>query len=187
LLENTTTNVPTVNALFSLMCFHASRFEARIDPEGAAILYEDQDEQLWNKELIGQGIHYLNQASTGNSLTKYHLEAAIAYWHTHKADSFEKWDNILQLYNQLLILEYSPIIAMNRTYALAKVKGKVAAIQEAEKLNLADNHLYFSLLGNLYTGIDNKKALLHFNKALEIAITPLDKKVILKNIGKLQS
>jgi RNA polymerase sigma-70 factor (ECF subfamily) len=115
------------------------------------------------------------------------LEAAIAYWHTHKADSFEKWDNILQLYNQLLILEYSPIIAMNRTYALAKVKGKVAAIQEAEKLNLADNHLYFSLLGNLYTGIDNKKALLHFNKALEIAITPLDKKVILKNIGKLQS
>ncbi|WP_090887805.1 RNA polymerase sigma factor [Pedobacter rhizosphaerae] len=187
LLENPKTNTPAVNALFSLMCFHSSRFEARIDPEGAAILYEDQDEQLWNKELIEQGIHYLNQASTGKNLTKYHLEAAIAYWHTHKANTFEKWDNILQLYNQLLVLEYSPIIAMNRTFALTKVKGKPAAIQEAEKLNLANNHLYFSLLGDLYTGIDNQKALLHFNKALEMASTPLDKKVILKNIGKLQS
>lgn len=185
LLENPNTNTPAVNALFSLMCFHASRFAARTNTEGAAILYEDQDEHLWNKELIERGIYYLNKASTGDNLTKYHLEAAIAYWHTHKADTDEKWDNILQLYNQLLILEYSPVVAMNRTYALAKVKGKAIAILEAEKLQLSDNHLYYSLLGDLYAGIDNPKALNSFKKAHQLASTDSDKQLILRNIEKL--
>ncbi|MNK48363.1 RNA polymerase sigma factor SigX [compost metagenome] len=185
LISNAITDVPAVNALFSLMCFHASRFDARTDAGGTAILYEDQDEKLWNKELIDQGIHYLNRASKGNTLTKYHLEAAIAYWHTHKADRAEKWENILQLYNQLLILEYSPIIAMNRTFALAKTNGKAVAIAEAEKLNLNDNHLYFSLLGNLYSGIDDQKALKHFNTAIDLAVTAADKKMIEKSIQKL--
>jgi len=185
LISNAITDVPAVNALFSLMCFHASRFDARTDAGGTAILYEDQDEKLWNKELIDQGIHYLNRASKGNTLTKYHLEAAIAYWHTHKADRAEKWENILQLYNQLLILEYSPIIAMNRTFALAKTNGKAVAIAEAEKLNLNDNHLYFSLLGSLYSGIDDQKALKHFNTAIDLAVTAADKKMIEKSIQKL--
>jgi len=185
LISNAITDVPAVNALFSLMCFHASRFDARTDASGTAILYEDQDEKLWNKELIEQGIYYLNRASKGNTLTKYHLEAAIAYWHTHKTDRAEKWENILQLYNQLLILEYSPIIAMNRTFALAKTNGKAVAIAEAEKLNLNDNHLYFSLLGNLYSGIDDQKALKHFNTAIDLAVTAADKKMIEKSIQKL--
>ena len=185
LISNTITDLPAANALFALMCFHASRFDARTDADGTPVLYEEQDEKLWNRELIDQGIYYLNRASTGNTLSKYHLEAAIAYWHTHKADSAEKWENILQLYNQLLILEYSPIIAMNRTFALAKTNGKTAAIAEAEKLELNDNHLYFSLLGNLYSGIDNEKALKHFKTATDLAVTEADKKMIDKSIQKL--
>ncbi|QIL38031.1 sigma-70 family RNA polymerase sigma factor [Pedobacter sp. HDW13] len=185
LISNPLTDLPPANALFALMCFHASRFDARADADGTPILYGDQDEKLWNKELIEQGIYYLNRASKGDTLTKYHLEAAIAYWHTHKADRAEKWENILQLYNQLLILEYSPIIAMNRTFALAKTNGKAVAIAEAEKLNLDDNHLYFSLLGNLYTGIDDQKALKHFKTAIDLAVTAADKKMIDKSIQKL--
>lgn len=185
LISNTITDLPAANALFALMCFHASRFDARTDADGTPVLYEEQDEKLWNRELIDQGIYYLNRASTGNTLSKYHLEAAIAYWHTHKADSAEKWENILQLYNKLLILEYSPIIAMNRTFALAKTKGKAAAIAEAEKLELNDNHLYFSLLGNLYSRIDNEKALKHFKTATDLAVTEADKKMIDKSIQKL--
>src|SRR5260221_1795625 len=118
LVENESTNKPAVNALLSLMCFHASRFDARIRQNGEIVLYEDQDTCLWDKELIVQGEFYLNKAAEGNEISKYHLEAAIAYWHTHKEDSEEKWENILQLYNKLLIIEYSPIAALNRTYAL---------------------------------------------------------------------
>jgi RNA polymerase sigma factor (sigma-70 family) len=185
LIENEGTNKPAVNALFALMCFHSSRFEARMNENGETILYEDQDETLWNKELINKGKEYLSKSSTGNKISKYHLEAGIGYWHTHKEDTTEKWENILQLYNSLLILEYSPIAALNRTYALAKTSGKAVAIKEAEKLNLSDNHFYYSLLGNLYTDIDNEKALQHFRTALNLANTIADKSTIIKNIDRL--
>jgi RNA polymerase sigma-70 factor (ECF subfamily) len=97
------------------------------------------------------------------------LEAGIAYWHTIKADTKEKWENILQLYNQLLLIEYSPIVALNRTYALSKANSKEEAIVEAEKLKLAENHLYHSLLGELYMGIDNRKAISYFQAAFKLA------------------
>lgn len=182
LAENEPTNKPAVNALLSLMCFHSSRFEARINEEGETVLYSDQDTTLWNKDLIDKGIYYLNQASKGNKLSKYHFEAGIAYWHTHKEDTTEKWENILQLYNQLLQIEYSPIAALNRTFALAKANGKGKAIIEAEKLQLTDNHFYYSLLGYLYTDVDNEKALKHFKTALSLANSGADKAVITKNI-----
>ena len=186
LIENPTTNLPTANALLSLMCFHSSRFDARTNENGETILYQDQDETLWNQELIEKGQFYLVQASTGNKLSKYHLEASIAYWHTQKEDTPEKWQNILQLYNHLLILEYSPIAALNRTFALAKTNGKQAAIIEAEKLNLTENPFYYSLLGNLYTDIDNKKAFQNFEKALQITSSPADKATIIKNINLIK-
>ncbi len=133
LLENPSTNLPPVNALLSLMCFQSSRFEARTDASGETVLYNDQDTSLWDQQLIMQGEYYLNMASQGQVLSKYHLEAGIAYWHTIKEDSAEKWEQILQLYNHLLQLEYSPMAALNRTYALSKANGKAEAIAEAEK------------------------------------------------------
>jgi RNA polymerase sigma-70 factor (ECF subfamily) len=186
LIENPTTNLPAASALLSLMCFHSSRFDARTNENGETILYQDQDESLWNQELIEKGQFYLIQASTGNKLSKYHLEASIAYWHTQKEDTPEKWQNILQLYNHLLILEYSPIAALNRTFALAKTNGKHEAIIEAEKLNLTQNPFYYSLLGNLYTDIDNKKAIQNFEKALQITTSPADKATIIKNINSIK-
>lgn len=186
LVENETTDKPAVNALLSLMCFHSSRFEARTNQNGEMVLYDDQDETLWNQELIDKGAYYLSRASRGDTLTRYHLEAGIAYWHTHKEDSAEKWENILQLYNHLLIREYSPLAALNRTFALAKVKGKQVAIAEAEKLRLTDNHFYYSLLGHLYSGLDNQKAMQHFQTALKLAFSAADKAIIFKKIEQLE-
>lgn len=187
LIGNEQTNQPNVNALFALMCFHSSRFKARKNETGEMILYEDQDETLWDQELIAKGTFHLHEASQGNEISKYHLEATIAYWNTQKADTKEKWENILQLYNRLLQLEYSPIAALNRTYALAKANGKHEAIIEAEKLDLPGNHFYFVLLGELYTGMDNKKAEQHFQKAISIAKTQSDKQTIQKKIDKLSA
>jgi len=185
LVENQLTNKPQVNALLSLMCFHASRFEARFNRNGEVILYEDQDTNLWNVELISKGAYFLKRATGGNTISKYHLEAGIAYWHTQKDDTREKWENILQLYNQLLQIEYSPIAALNRTFALSKANSKQEAITEAEKLNLADNHFYFALLGELYTGIDNIKAKQNFQKAFSLARTVIDKQTIQKKLENL--
>ena len=187
LIQNETTNLPETNALMALMCFHSSRFEARTSENGEIILYQDQDQSLWNQELIDKGTYFLSKSSTGNTLSKYHLEAGIAYWHTKREDTVKKWEHILELYNNLIILEYSPIVALNRTYALSKVKSKEEAITEAEKLNLTDNHFYYSLLGNLYTDFDNKKALQQFETALVLAKTLADKNIISKNIEQLIS
>lgn len=185
LIENKQTNQPEVNALFSLMCFHSSRFDARQNEDGEAILYYDQDESRWNYELIAQGSYFLQKASQGDTISKYHLEAGIAYWFTIKEDTPEKWNTILQLYNQLLTLEYSPIAALNRTFVLSKAKGKSEAIIEAEKLKLIDNCFYFSLLGELYKSIDNDKAKINFQKAVELAKTKTDRQLLQKQIDKL--
>jgi len=185
LIENEQTNQPSVNALLSLMCFHASRFEARKNENGELILYHDQDEKRWNYELISKGMYFLNMASQGNKISNYHLEASIAYWHTIKEDTKEKWENILQLFNQLLQIKYSPIAALNRTYALSKANGKAEAIIEAEKLNLKDNHYYYTLLGELYRDIDAIKAKQNLEKALSLAKTETDKSTIQKKIDEL--
>ena len=185
LIENTATNKPQVNALLSLMCFHASRFDARVDRHGQLILYDDQDVSLWNTDLISKGGYFLNAAASGNKISTYHLEAGIAYWNTRKEDTREKWENILQLYNRLLQIEYSPIAALNRTYALSKANGRDAAILEAEKLDLQDNHFYFLLLGNLYENFDKARARTNFEKAYSLAKTQSDKHAIQKKIDEL--
>jgi RNA polymerase sigma factor (sigma-70 family) len=178
LLENEKTGLPAAHALYALMCFHASRFASRKDNSGAIILYDDQDESLWDQELVARGAWHLHKASVGNSFSRYHLEAAIAYWHTQKAGTPEKWESILQLYNQLLLLHYNPIAALNRTYALYKANGRQQAIQEALQLQLTGNHYYHILLGELYKETDTALARRHFEKALSIAINPTERKMI---------
>ncbi|TGK10493.1 sigma-70 family RNA polymerase sigma factor [Leptospira selangorensis] len=184
LVENQITSKPQVYALLSLMCFHTSRFEARQDENGDQILYQDQNTNLWNYELIKKGEIFLNKAASGTKLTTYHLEAGIAYWHTQKEDTKEKWENILQLYNRLLQLQYSPIAALNRTYALSKANGKEEAIIEAEKLELKENHFYFALLGELYLDINTIKSEENFRKALSLAKTSQAKISIQKKIDQ---
>lgn len=186
LTENAITNKPRVNALLALMSFHASRLEARVDNEGAMILYEDQEEARWNQDLIRQGEHFLDRAAFGDKLSKYHLEAGIAWLHTQKTDTREKWENILQLYNHLVSFEYSRIAALNRTYALARARSKQEALDEAKKLALENNHLYFALLGFLYTGMDDHEAKRNFERAIDLSKTTSEKRILIEKINRLK-
>jgi RNA polymerase sigma factor (sigma-70 family) len=185
LLENRKTGLPPAHALYALMCFHSSRFASRISVNGELILYADQDETLWDKELVGKGAWHLYLASHGNSLSRYHLEAAIAYWHTQKEDTPEKWELILKLYNQLLQVHYSPIAALNRTYALYKANGSGQAIREAENLQLTGNHYYHILLAELYKETDTILSRHHLQKALALTSNATEKKLILDKIAGL--
>jgi RNA polymerase sigma factor (sigma-70 family) len=182
LAEYERTNFPKTNALIALMCFHSSRFNARQTNETPFVLYEDQDEKLWDNELINQGIYFLDRSAQGNELTSYHIEARIAYWHCIKEDTKEKWEEVLQLYNQLQQINYSPSVALNRIFAMYKAKGKQEALREAEKLQSYNNHFYFLLLGELYTGIDAIKAKSNFHKAYFLAKTKAEKQNIQEKI-----
>jgi predicted RNA polymerase sigma factor len=185
LLENKSTSCPSAQALLALMCFHSSRFNARKSASGEPILYADQDESLWNRALISRGAELLHQASQGNLLSKYHIEASIAYWHTVKEDTQEKWERILKLYDHLLHFGFAPIAALNRIYALAKVKGNAVAILEAERIQLTRNRYYFILLSELYQPTNLEQARQHLNRALALTTTATDFATIQRQIDRL--
>jgi RNA polymerase sigma factor (sigma-70 family) len=179
------TNLPKTNALMALMCFHASRFDARQTDDNGLILYDEQNEELWDTELIKQGMHFFDLSFQGNEISSYHIEARIAYWHCIKEDSPEKWEDILHLYDQLLMINYSPGVALNRIFALYKVKGANVALIEAGKIYSTHNHFYFLLLGELYSSVDKHKAKANFEKAHSLAKTQTEKQGILEKINKL--
>jgi RNA polymerase sigma factor (sigma-70 family) len=185
LSDDERTDLPKTNALLALMCFHSSRLAARETGEETLILYDEQDERLWDLGLVGQGMRFLALSAEGNEVSSYHLEAGIAYWHCIKEDTMEKWTGILGLYDQLLKINYSPSVALNRIYALYKTRGREPALTEALKLGLENDHFYFALLGELYKGLDNDRARANFENAYALAKTQTEKQSILKKIGTL--
>ena len=184
LTRNPLTNTPQTNALLALMCFQSSRLDARTNETGEAVLFEEQNKNQWNIELIEQGNYYLVEACTGNEVSKYHLEAAIAYWHTTPTDT-DKWKHILQLYNQLVQIEYSPMTALNRTFAFAKVYGNQQTISEAKKLKLEENGHYHALLGYLYSGTNAANAIAHYQKAVRLSKSVPEQKTLKRELERL--
>lgn len=185
LIESPLTNKPIVNALLALMYFHASRLNARMNEQGEHILYDEQNTDLWDKDMISTGAMYLHRSANGNNLSKYHIEAMIAYWRTQKMDTRQKWETVLALYDKLLMIAYSPVAALNRAYVLSKTHGNDEAIAAAREPDLKNNRFYFMLLGHLYTGIDNQQALFNYGKALTLAKTEADKNLIIKKMSSL--
>ncbi|MBC9797043.1 RNA polymerase subunit sigma [Sinomicrobium sp. FJxs] len=185
LSEYEKTNLPKTNALIALMCFHASRFDARQSEGNNFILYKHQNPELWDKTLIKQGMRFLELSARGEEISSYHLEAKIACWHCYREDTAEKWEDILQLYDSLLKLNYSPVVALNRIYALYKAEGERAALEEAEGLNMEGSHFYYVLLGELYKNMNREKARASLKKAYALAGTPPEKEEIQKQINGL--
>lgn len=185
LTENQLTSVAQTNALLALMCYQSSRLDARTNSKNEVILFEQQDKSLWDKTLIEKGNYYLVNACKGNEISKYHLEAGIAYWHMAPTDE-NRWPHILQLYNQLILIEYSPITALNRTFAFAKVYGKRQAIPEAEKLNLIESNYYYELLGYLYTDTNIDQAINCYEKAIGLTKSKTEKQTLTKEIKRLK-
>jgi RNA polymerase sigma-70 factor (ECF subfamily) len=132
LSENKYCDHPNVHALIALMCFHTSRFEARVDENQELVDLEHQDREKFDRDLIFIGIQHLEKASIAvQSPSSYHMEAVVSYYHCI-AQSFEKtdWPAILHLYDLQLQRQYSPIVQLNRIVPYYKVHGAKAAMQE---------------------------------------------------------
>lgn len=185
LLDSPLTNKHPTNALLSLMCFHASRLEARQSDDGTIVLYDDQSRDLWDSELVEKGFYYLQQASKWEITSTYYLEASIAYWHTVENTHPDKWLSILRLYDMLLMASNAPVVALNRLWAFSKVYGNAMAIQEAEKTDLQPNHFYYILLAELYKHTDLLKSAECLKKALNLAKTSREKEMIENKLTRL--
>ncbi len=177
-------NHSKANALMALICFTASRSEARLDAEGNILLLKQQDRSKWNVSLIEKGIHCLESSAADEQVSKYHLEAGIAYEHAI-AESYPQtnWKNILQCYDLLIKLYPSPIIELNRAIVISELYGPAEAIKAIENISqLATLKKYYLLpatLGELYVQIKNhQKANQYFAQAMELTRSAAEKKLL---------
>lgn len=126
---------PRTLALLALMCFHASRLPARRAADGSLLLLEQQDRARWDRELIQRGFTLLDESATGETLSEYHLEAAIASVHCAAPSvAATDWPRIVELYTLLYELRPSPMVALNRAIAIGEASGPEAGLAALGKL-----------------------------------------------------
>ncbi len=176
-----------VNALLALMCFHAARFEARIDDNGTIILFEDQNRNLWHKELINIGMNHLREAMTDKKLTAYHLEASIAAEHC-MSESFQStdWITIQNMYTLLNKIKPNPVIDLNIAIIESQIKGIPAALtmlQNLEKDKVLNKYYLLPLtqaIFNMRIG-EYQKAIIQLIKAKKMQksdVRFIDEKIV---------
>ncbi|HZU37262.1 MAG TPA: sigma-70 family RNA polymerase sigma factor [Gemmataceae bacterium] len=130
------TGLPKVHALLALFYFQAARLETRVDGEGNLLLLAEQERSQWDQTLLTHGVLELEQAAQGEELSAYHLQAAIAAVHVTAASFAEtNWPRLVDLYDQLLALAWSPVVALNRAIALSMVEGPEPALKSLEQLS----------------------------------------------------
>ena len=165
---------PRVHALLALMLFNTARLPSRTDAEGRLLRLAEQDRSQWNQAMIAQGLQHLAHSAGGEELTAYHLQAAIAACHaTAPDDASTDWPRILALYDQLVTLDDSPVIALNRAVAVANVRGPKAGLAAIGKIThlepLEDYHLFYAVLAELELRQGNHKAAsAHLEKAVRL-------------------
>lgn len=176
------------HALMALMCFTASRNDARIDAHGNILLLKQQDRKKWNHALIENGIYHLEQSAAGEHLSKYHIEAGIAYEHTIARDyAHTNWNHILNCYNLLYNYYPSPVIALNRAIVIAELKGAAEGIKVIEAIpDIASLKKYYLLpatLGELHWQLkEYDKAKIFFEEASELTQSVIEKKLLQQKI-----
>jgi RNA polymerase sigma factor (sigma-70 family) len=121
---------PRTLALFSLMCFHGARLAGRAAADGSLLLLEQQDRSRWDPALIEHGFELLDRSASGEELSEYHLEAAIASLHCAAPSVAQTdWARIVELYDLLGQLRPSPMAALNRAIALGEARGPEAGLE----------------------------------------------------------
>jgi RNA polymerase sigma-70 factor (ECF subfamily) len=175
LVEHPAGNCPQTHALLALMLLDTARIPARVDSQGNLLLLQEQDRSCWSRPMIARGMFHLAQSAAGGELSVYHLQAAIAACHCAAPDyASTDWRQILSLYNRLVELDGSPVVALNRAIVIANLHGPkagldaLAAIRDLETLNTY--YLLHAVLGEFESQLNNARAAAgHFRKSLELA------------------
>lgn len=181
-----------LSALLSLMCFHVARFDARIDKQGAIVLFEDQNRTLWNQELIAIGMEYLKSSMNAEILSTWHIEARIAAEHC-LANGFETtdWASIYSQYELLAKLKPNPIIELNQAIIQSRLNGFEESLRLLKSLEVKGSLKHYLLLpatqGIFY--MKTKKfpeAIQYLKKALELNPSASETRFIKQRISECE-
>ena len=167
-------NQPRTHALLALMVLNAARLPARVDADGNILRLREQDRSSWDRRMIGRGIFHLQQSAAGEQLSVYHLQAGIAACHCTARD-YESTDlrQILALYDQLVQIDDSPVVALNRAVAVAAVHGPQAGSEAVEAIrnrrSLDAYYLLYAVLADFKAQLNEfQSAAGHLRKALQL-------------------
>ncbi|MBL4755006.1 MAG: sigma-70 family RNA polymerase sigma factor [Flavobacteriales bacterium] len=191
LLQNKHCNIAPLYALLALMCFQASRFNARINAGGEFVTLENQNRLLWDQRLIAKGNAYLAKASETEVITDYHAQAGIAYYHCSAATFEEtRWASILGLYDLQAQITPSPVAALNRIVAFAKVHGAQKGLKELAKIEkekkLQQYYLFYAIKGELLRNAgDLPKAASVLKEAIKLTQNETEKTFLKKKLETL--
>jgi RNA polymerase sigma factor (sigma-70 family) len=135
LIEHPPTAAPKVHALLALMLLQGARLPARTDESGDLLLLADQDRARWDRSMIERGFAALDRAADGDEVTSFHLEAGIAATHAVAPSlAATDWEQIGRLYDELLELAPSPVVALNRAVAIAHRDGPETALRAVDAI-----------------------------------------------------
>jgi RNA polymerase sigma factor (sigma-70 family) len=126
---------PATYALSALMCLNKARLPARLDASGKLNSLFDQDRSLWDQKLVSEGLQLLDLSANGSELSEYHVEAGIAAVHA-SAPSVQStnWEEIVSLYNTLMTIRPTPIVALNRAIAIGQLDGPKHGLEALRRI-----------------------------------------------------
>jgi RNA polymerase sigma-70 factor (ECF subfamily) len=171
------------------MSLNAARLPARLDLSGHLTVLRQQDRSQFDQALAEEGLKLLERSATGSELTDYHVEAAIAWVHTSAQRTEDiDWGMIISLYDTLMAIRPSPVVALNRAIAISQREGpqrgldEINAIQDPERL--VNYPFYHAALGELEIVSGHlQDAREHFAVALKLARNPMERSFFEQRIG----
>ena len=191
LAEHPAGDRPRVHALLALMLLNGARLPARLDAEGNILRLEEQNRSRWDQPMIARGMYHLIQSTAGDKASEYHLQAAISACHCAAQDyEATDWPRILSLYDRLIELDDSPVVALNRAVAVAHVRGPRAGIEAVEIIHDREQlncyYLLYAVLGEFEADLDHRQAALnYFQKALELTTIKSEQTFFTKKLREL--
>ncbi len=188
LREHPRAATPATDALAALMHLHAARLPAKLNASGELSALVDHDRSRWDAERIAAGLELLRRSARGDQVTPYHLEAAIAAEHASAPTLAEtNWRAIVSLYDRLIAIAPTPVVALNRAIALAELEGPEAglaalrAIEDEERL--AAYPFYRAAFGELELRRNDRAAATdHFRAALAVARSEPERRFLRRRI-----
>jgi RNA polymerase sigma-70 factor (ECF subfamily) len=187
--EHPAAATPTTHALAALMYLHAARLPARVDAAGDLNALADQDRARWDRRLVAEGLTLFERSSTGDELTAYHVESAIAAVHA-SAESLgaTDWRQIVALYDRLMTIAPSPVVALNRAIAVGErdgpEQGLAALASIADGDRLARYPFFSAARGELELRRGRRGAARgHFETALRLARNGEERRFLEKRLA----
>jgi RNA polymerase sigma-70 factor (ECF subfamily) len=184
---------PATFALSALLSLHAARLPARLDSSGELVSLFDQNRSQWDAGLVEEGQQLLDLSASGPELTEYHLEAAIAWAHaTAPRAEDTNWEMIVSLYDKLMAIRPSPVVALNRAIAIAQREGLERGLAEIRAIanapRLATYPFYHAALGEFeFRAGRPELAREHFKAALALARSATERSFLSHRLAACES